>query len=94
MIVRISGEDQYRLADEDAARLNELENAVVAVVEGGRRGRASTAPTARCSTSCARNGTARRRRRARGLRRDPAARRPHASQEAGREFTGEGLIPD
>jgi hypothetical protein len=35
MIVRISGEGQYRLADEDAARLNELENAVVAIVEGG-----------------------------------------------------------
>lgn len=36
MIVRISGEDQYRLADDDAARLNELKNAVVAIVEGGR----------------------------------------------------------
>jgi len=35
MIVRISGEDQYRLADEDCARLNELEGAVVAIVEGG-----------------------------------------------------------
>ncbi len=35
MIVRVSGEDQYRLADEDAARLNELDNAVVAAVEGG-----------------------------------------------------------
>ena len=31
MIVRISGEDQYELADEDAAKLNELDNAVVAV---------------------------------------------------------------
>jgi hypothetical protein len=36
MIVRISGEGQYRLADSDAGRLNELENSVVAVVEGGR----------------------------------------------------------
>jgi hypothetical protein len=36
MIVRISGEGQYRLADDDAERLNELENAVVALVEGGR----------------------------------------------------------
>ncbi len=35
MIVRISGEDQYRLADDAAAKLNELENAVVAVVESG-----------------------------------------------------------
>ena len=35
MIVRISGEDQYELADEDAAKLNELEKAVVAIVESG-----------------------------------------------------------
>jgi hypothetical protein len=35
MIVRISGEDQYRLADSERDRLNELENAVVAAVEGG-----------------------------------------------------------
>ncbi|HWG08717.1 MAG TPA: hypothetical protein VN672_06885 [Solirubrobacteraceae bacterium] len=33
MIVRISGEDQYRLADEQKARLNVLDNAVVAAVE-------------------------------------------------------------
>jgi hypothetical protein len=35
MIVRISGEDQYRLADADMPRLNELDNAVVAACEGG-----------------------------------------------------------
>jgi len=35
MIVRISGEGQYRLADSDCERLNELENAVVAIVDGG-----------------------------------------------------------
>jgi hypothetical protein len=35
MIVRISGEDQYRLADEDVARLNELDNAVVTACESG-----------------------------------------------------------
>jgi hypothetical protein len=35
MIVRISGEDQYRLADDQTARLNELDNAVVAACEGG-----------------------------------------------------------
>jgi hypothetical protein len=35
MIIRISGEDQYRLADDQAARLNELDNAVVAACEGG-----------------------------------------------------------
>lgn len=36
MIVRISGEGQYRLDDGDKDRLNELENAVVAIVEGGQ----------------------------------------------------------
>lgn len=36
MIVRISGEGQYRLDDADKGRLNELENAVVAIVEGGQ----------------------------------------------------------
>jgi hypothetical protein len=35
VIVRISMEDQYRLPDADAARLNELDNAVVAAVEAG-----------------------------------------------------------
>ena len=35
MIVRISGEGQYRLPDEDAGRLNELDNSAVAAVEGG-----------------------------------------------------------
>jgi hypothetical protein len=35
MIVRISGEDQYRLADDQTAELNELDNAVVAACEGG-----------------------------------------------------------
>jgi hypothetical protein len=36
MIVRISGEAQYRLEDAEKDRLNELENAVVEIVEGGR----------------------------------------------------------
>ena len=33
MIVRISGEGQYRLPDEDAERLNELDNRAVSAVE-------------------------------------------------------------
>jgi hypothetical protein len=36
MIVRISGEDQYELSEDDAAKLNELDNAVVALVDSGR----------------------------------------------------------
>jgi hypothetical protein len=35
MIVRISGEDQYRLADDQREQLNELDNAVVTACEGG-----------------------------------------------------------
>ncbi len=36
MIVRISGEGQFRLSDSDGERLNELENQVVAIVNEGR----------------------------------------------------------
>jgi hypothetical protein len=35
VIVRIATEDQYRLPDEDAERLNELDNQAVAAVEAG-----------------------------------------------------------
>jgi hypothetical protein len=35
VIVRIATEDQYRLPDEDAARLNELDNDAVAAVDAG-----------------------------------------------------------
>jgi hypothetical protein len=35
VIVRVSGEGQYRLPDADAARLNELDNRAVAAVEQG-----------------------------------------------------------
>lgn len=37
MIVRISGEGQFRLPDADAERLNELDNRAVAAVDGGDR---------------------------------------------------------
>jgi hypothetical protein len=36
MIVRISGEDQYVLDDAERDRLNELDNAVVAMCENGQ----------------------------------------------------------
>jgi len=35
VIVRISGEDQFRLPDADAERLNELDNRAVAAAEAG-----------------------------------------------------------
>ena len=39
MIVRIATEDQYRLPDEVAERLNALDNEAVQAVEGGDEGR-------------------------------------------------------
>ena len=37
MIVRISGEGQFKLPDEDAARLNDLDNSAVEAVKQGDR---------------------------------------------------------
>jgi hypothetical protein len=92
MIVRISGEDQYRLADSDAVRLNELENEVVAIVESGQED--GFADVYRTLLDYVR---------AQGTRVGddeietsevilPPSDLTFA--EAGREFTGEGLIPD
>jgi hypothetical protein len=39
VIVRIATEDQYRLPDEVAQRLNELDNLTVSAVEGGDEAR-------------------------------------------------------
>jgi hypothetical protein len=39
VIVRIATEDQYRLPDEDAARLNELDNEAVAAANAGDEAR-------------------------------------------------------
>ena len=92
MIVRISGEDQYRLADSDAARLNELEQAVIALVERGEED--GFADTYRALIDYVR---------AQGARvgddeiETSEVILPPADlsfTEAGREFTGEGLIPD
>lgn len=91
MIVRISGEGQFRLADSDAARLNELEGPVIAAVEEGRHDDYPAAFAALLDYV----------RRGEQLPDEELA----ASQvilppsdttfeEAGREFTGEGLIPD
>ncbi|TMK98083.1 MAG: hypothetical protein E6G34_10465 [Actinobacteria bacterium] len=92
MIVRISGEDQYRLADDQAARLNELERAVIDVVEGGKEDGFAQA-FASLLDYVRENGT-------------PVGDDELESSdvilppadltfaEAGEEFTGEGLIPD
>jgi hypothetical protein len=92
MIVRISGEGQYRLADEEAQRLNELENQVVAIVEGGREDGFADAFGA-VLDHVREHGA---------LLADDEIETsdvilPPADisfQEAGRDFTGEGLIPD
>jgi hypothetical protein len=92
MIVRISGEDQYRLADDEAARLNELENVVVALVDGGQEDgfadaygallnyvRSHGTPVGDDELEAS----------------DLILPPPDLTfEEAGREFTGEGLIPD
>jgi hypothetical protein len=92
MIVRISGEDQYELPDSDREQLNELEGAVVAIVEGGREIDFADAYAALIDYT-----------RSHGTRVDDDELKasdmilPPADlsfQEAGREFTGDGLIPD
>jgi len=92
MIVRISGEGQYRLPDEDGEGLNELENRVVAAVRDGDSG---SFPGAFADVL--------------GFVRDHGELLGDAElegsdvilppadatfEEAGREFTGEGLLPD
>ncbi|HXP38545.1 MAG TPA: hypothetical protein VN817_12340 [Solirubrobacteraceae bacterium] len=92
MIVRISGEDQYRLADEKTAELNELDNAVVSACEGGdKQGYAET--FAALLDYVRKNGER--------VADDELAGSdlilPPADlsfEEAGKAFNGEGLIPD
>jgi hypothetical protein len=92
MIVRISGEDQYRLDDDERGALEELERQVVSIVEAGAEDGFSDAlasllefvrthgelvPDDEIVSS--------------DLILPPA---DASFEEAGKEFTGEGLIPD
>jgi hypothetical protein len=92
MIVRISGEDQYLLADEYSEELKRLEGAVVGVVDAGRADgfdesygalldyvRTHGTPIGDAEIESSQ------------LILPPA---DLSFEEAGREFTGEGLIPD
>jgi PspAA-like protein len=92
MIVRISGEDQYELPDTEAERLNELEKAVVAIVEDGRED-GFTATYAALLEYVRDHGT---RVGDDDLQSSDLILPPPdlSFEEAGREFTGEGLIPD
>jgi hypothetical protein len=92
MIVRISGEGQFRLADSDCERLNALESEVVAVVEAGRE--ADFPATFAALLDYVRSvgeviGDAE-------LDTSDVILPPSDTsfEEAGSEFTGEGLIPD
>jgi hypothetical protein len=92
MIVRISGEDQYRLADEDLPRLNELDDAVVAACDGGGE-RAFGEAFATLLDYVRAKGTRVADDELAGS--DLILPPPDLSfAEAGKEFTGEGLIPD
>ena len=76
VIVRISTEDQYRLPDEDAERLNTLDNDAVAAVDAGDEERFH-AIFAEMLDARPHGREEARRRRAGGVRRDPPAARPH-----------------
>ncbi len=92
MIVRISTEGQYHLPDEDAQRLNDLDNQTVEAVEAGDEERFEQL-FAEMLDLVRRDG--------RPLEDDELEESdvilppPDLSfSEAGHEFTGEGLIPD
>jgi hypothetical protein len=92
MIVRISGEDQYRLAEDDVPRLNELDNAVVTACE--REDEQAFADSFATLLDYIRsNGTRVGDDELEGS--DLILPPPDLTlAEAGSEFTGEGLIPD
>jgi hypothetical protein len=92
MIVRISGEGQYRLEDGDVSRLNELDSAVVAACEGGdEQGFADSFATLLDYVRSTGARVADDELAASDLILPP----PDLSfAEAGTAFTGEGLIPD
>jgi hypothetical protein len=92
MIVRISGEGQFRLPDEDADRLNELDNRAVSAVEQDDKDEFYELWSEMLAL-VARDGNA--------LNDDELVEsdvilppRDIAFEEARGEFTGDGLIPD
>jgi hypothetical protein len=92
VIVRIAGEGQYELPDDDAERLNELDNGAVAAVEAGDQERFAEL-WQQMLELVQRDGTA--------LPDDELVGsdvilppRDISFDEAAAEFSGEGLIPD
>lgn len=92
MIVRVSTVGQFRVPDDDAARLNELDNAAVAAVEAGDEGRFSDlfgqmVELVRASGKELASDEI--------VQSDVILPPPDTSlEEAAAEFTGDGLIPD
>jgi hypothetical protein len=92
MIVRISGEDQYRLDDSESDRLNELERAVSAAAEGADEGAFRSSLAALLDYVRAHGSVV-----ADDELESSDVILPPADvtlEEAAREFSGEGLIPD
>ena len=92
MIVRIAGEGQFQLPDEDAERLNRLDNDAVSAVEAGDRERFQELWNEMLELVSA-DGSA--------VPDDELVEsdvilppRDVSFEEACAEFTGEGLIPD
>ncbi len=92
MIVRISGEGQYRLPDSDSERVDELRGNVLSIVDGGSDdGFADSFATLLDYVRT--NGALLGDDELEGS--DVILPPPDFSfEEASREFTGEGLIPD
>jgi hypothetical protein len=92
MIVRISGEDQYRLEDADCERLNALERELIAAVDGGDEGAfAATWPALLDYVRSKGTPVGDDELESSDVILPPA---DVTLEEAAREFTGEGLIPD
>jgi len=92
VIVRIAGEGQFRIPDEDQDRLNELDNAAVEAVEAGDESRFQELWGQMLTLVCSDGNT---------LGDDELVEsdiilppRDITIEEARSEFTGEGLIPD
>jgi hypothetical protein len=92
VIVRIAGEGQFRIPDDETDRLNELDNAVVDAVEAGDEGRFQELWGQMLAMVSADGNE---------LDEDELVEsdiilppRDISMDEARHEFTGEGLIPD
>ena len=92
MIVRVAGEGQFRIPDEDQKKLNDLDNAAVEAVDAGEEGRFQEL-WGQMLALVESDGNA--------LDDDELVEsdfilppRDISFEEAKAEFTGEGLIPD